>query len=99
MKMFWCWRCKTEIPMLDEQEYSQVVAHLDLGGNLGQRFESALEEYKSITGFPETNANAVFHHRLSLYGPPCAHCGKPLRTPQAKLCGSCMKPVEGKAQL
>lgn len=45
--------------------------------------------YEEITGFRETNANALFHHRLSLYGPPCRVCGKPLRTPQATYCPMC----------
>ena len=45
--------------------------------------------YEEITGFPESNANALFHHRLSLYGPPCHSCGKPLRTPQETYCPMC----------
>lgn len=49
----------------------------------------ALELYHHITGFRETNANALWHHRLSLLGAPCATCGKPLRTPRAKLCAAC----------
>lgn len=49
----------------------------------------ALDPYERMTGMRETNVNAIWHHRLSMYGPPCAHCGKPLRTPQAKLCAAC----------
>jgi hypothetical protein len=49
----------------------------------------ACEIFEEITGFRETNANAIFHHRLSLYGPPCHVCGKLLRTPQANYCVMC----------
>lgn len=24
MKLMWCWRCKEEVPMLDDEEYSKV---------------------------------------------------------------------------
>jgi hypothetical protein len=54
--------------------------------------QDALALYRRFTGFDETNANALWHHRLSLYGPPCAVFDKPLRTPAAKHCAECGEP-------
>ena len=51
--------------------------------------QTALELYHQFTGFSETNPDAIWHHRLSIYGPPCSACGKPLRTPQASFCAAC----------
>ena len=25
MKLLWCWRCKAEMPMLDEEEFADVM--------------------------------------------------------------------------
>ncbi|WP_386066312.1 hypothetical protein ACFJIW_17465 [Tahibacter sp. UC22_41] len=50
---------------------------------------SARDKYRELTGFEETNVNALYHHRASLYGPPCTACGKPLRTPRASFCAAC----------
>ncbi len=84
--------------MLDEEEFQRVTSLRNRsGGSFKEMFGALLEEYGRITGYRETNGNAVFHHRLAMYGPPCAKCGKPLRTPKAKLCGSCMAPVDSKA--
>jgi len=82
--------------MLDEAEFGLVASKRAAAGegNSGSgRFGAALAEYERITGYRETNFAAIWHHRLALYGPPCKSCGKPLRTPQAKLCGNCMTPV------
>ena len=59
-----------------------------------ERFAPMLSRYEAMTSYTETNANAVMHRRLSLYGPPCSRCGKPLRKPMAKICGSCMASME-----
>ena len=66
--------------MLDDEEFGRVTSFrpADVGG-LHERFASMLAEYEKITGFRETNPNAVFHHRLSDYGLPCRFCGRPLR--------------------
>jgi hypothetical protein len=48
-----------------------------------------LEMYRLLTGFPETVPAAVAHHVISMYGPPCPRCTKPLRTPKAKFCAAC----------
>lgn len=103
MRMLWCWRCKMDVPMLDDEEFARVAdlyraAFLPRSAaeapsakprSIEERFRPMREEYERLTGFHETNANAVMHHRLSQYGPPCAHCGKPLRTPQARHCAAC----------
>ena len=57
--------------------------------NLKERFVPALDAYFRITGFRESNPSALWHHRLSLYGPPCPGCGRPFRTPRAQLCAAC----------
>ena len=57
----------------------------------------ALELHFAMTGMRETNVDALWHHRASLYGPPCTQCGKPLRTPRAKLraaCGADVRPAD-----
>src|SRR5262245_1999725 len=105
MKMLWCWRCQMDIPMLDEVEFEQVAsvmrgcwsaakqqreAHtLPVEQIHATLFAPALAEYRRLTGFDETNHVALYHHRISLYGPPCTSCGKPMRTPAAQRCAAC----------
>lgn len=82
--------------MLDDDEFKRALSLKGTGtGDLWQRqFGPVLEEYQQITGFHETNINAFYHHVASYYGPPCGTCGKPLRTPKARLCVACGHPRE-----
>lgn len=50
---------------------------------------AALDKYRELTGFNETNVAALWHHYAGIYGPDCVSCGKPLRTPRASFCAAC----------
>lgn len=106
MKMMWCWRCKSDMPMLDEEEYARIHqlfgeamkgdgAYREKHGlsmsqlSMDERFRPVVKEYERLTGVAGLHHNTIMHHRMFLFGPPCGNCGKPLRTPNAKLCVSC----------
>ncbi len=102
----WCWRCKQEMPMLDEDEYRKItdiyyqcirtVKEYRKENNatlaespVDKLFEPVRIEYENLTGTANCHHNAIMHHRISIYGEPCISCGKPSRTPRAKMCASC----------
>jgi hypothetical protein len=118
MRVLWCWRCRMDVPMVDDDEWEVLMrAHVasndplhalailneearrrglapvppvpDDAGLIARRLHHLLAGYALFTGVEETVPNAVWHHRASQYGPPCEHCGKPLRTPQARWCPAC----------
>ena len=105
MKILWCWRCKADVTMLEEDEYRRVVMDRtaiseylkDPTQNMGQLkvewFQRMCDGYEAITGVRESASSNVFHHRLADYGPPCSNCGKPLRTARAKFCAACGHPA------
>jgi len=58
----------------------------------------AVERYVELTGEDVgTNPNywwyVVLKHRLSEIGCPCRECGRPLRTPRARVCANCGWPL------
>src|SRR5579862_8786581 len=70
MKMLWCWRCKAEMAMLDEEEFLLVTsARYGINGEgfIEKRTNALLQAYELVTGVRETNAAAIFHHRLALW--------------------------------
>ena len=107
MRALYCWRCRCEMPMLDETEYALFInevflkpSRLDMDKSPAESLRiweearrRALDLYFRLTGLQETNVWAIYHHRLSIYGPPCNWCGKPLRTPKAKICAACWTPI------
>jgi rRNA maturation endonuclease Nob1 len=50
---------------------------------------AARDKVLELTGCFESDANAIWHHRLSDYGPPCRACGRLLRTKRARVCAAC----------
>lgn len=96
MKTLWCWRCQTDLPMLDEDEYTQAallyangMKNREASGDRQERFKELLDFYFALTGYRETEPNAILHHRIAHYGPPCEKCGKPYRTNEAVFCAAC----------
>lgn len=94
MKILWCWRCKQEVPMLDDEEYRKAYELMGegmkaSGGTMEERFKKLTDFHEELTGIRITNPNVIMHHRISSYGPPCENCGKPYRTPFASFCPAC----------
>ncbi len=111
MKILWCWRCRQDMPMLDEDEYRAVAVLYSActrevktfrqvhDALLSQTpvydlFEPVRQAYERMTGMTNCHQDAIMHHRISIYGPPCCVCGKPLRTPLARFCVACGESVQ-----
>lgn len=104
-KTYYCWRCKTEIPMLDDREWEEIepLARQDIGEIKSYRMEThasvkeaidtlphrSCERYFQLTGHRERDPNNLWHHHLSHHGPECPACGHLLRTPRASFCANC----------
>lgn len=85
--------------MLDEAEFEEVSSLYRAAFRSEKPKEPTLEAlfapvsqaYERLTGYAGCHPNAVMHHRIAQYGPPCTACGKPLRTPEARYCAACGK--------
>jgi predicted Zn-ribbon and HTH transcriptional regulator len=94
-----------DIPMLTESEWDEVhpllIARIKAIQTYRSEHNASLKEaiknikdeackkYEEITGFHETNAEAIWHHRLSEHGPECTNCGFLLRSKNASYCANC----------
>lgn len=101
MKIMYCWRCKQDVPMLDDDEYEEIYKlygecfyNRDKSKTIDERFQPVSDEYERMTGVANCHYNAIMHHKISRYGEPCSQCGKPLRTPQASYCVYCGKKAQ-----
>ncbi len=105
-QIIYCWRCRADVPMLEEHEWEVVAPHLSNAIEQIKKYrqehkcslavaraqgygQEALRVYEQLTGYCETNADALWHHRVNQYGPRCEACGKPYRTPSAVYCVAC----------
>lgn len=77
-----------DVPMLEETDWQQIGPLMSQASNPAVA-ERALDLYYRLTGFRETNINAIWHHKTNEHGPPCRECGKPLRTDRASFCAAC----------
>ncbi|HEY2583729.1 MAG TPA: hypothetical protein VGI43_18105 [Mucilaginibacter sp.] len=91
MRVLWCWKCKMNVPMLDDEEFGKAKELYDLGlkSTSPDRFTALLDYYNELTGFGETEAEEIMHHQISQYGPICENCGKPYRTQTSTFCTAC----------
>jgi hypothetical protein len=76
------------------KEYRRAHETLLKDTPLHELYGPVCTQYERITGVKESDHDEIMKHRISLYGPPCKNCQKPLRTPRAKICGACMFPVQ-----
>ena len=98
-------KLKRELPLLSDEEYHPIeqalagrvkrIKEYRLQHNVSledakqHSCDDTLEYYEDLTGFRLSDADELYWVRLSRYGWICPQCGKPFRTPRAKLCAEC----------
>jgi hypothetical protein len=100
MEMHYCWRCKKELPFLDELEFGVISPLLGIKLDI---YLSPIENddeiellkripvdiFESITGYRLQCRSDIHHHRLSAVGSSCKGCDHLLRTHKASFCANC----------
>jgi ribosomal protein L37E len=83
VQMLWCWRCKSEVPMVDEKEWNALLRK--------RRDAPVLREYERLTGGKGglKAKKQMLAHRRSNYGEACPRCGRLFRTPRVRFCAKC----------
>jgi hypothetical protein len=98
-------KLKRKLPLLSDAEYHPIeqalaerikrikeyrLQHLaSLEDAKRHSCDDALDYYEDLTGVRLFAVDELYWVRLSRYGRICPQCGKPLRTPKAKLCAEC----------
>lgn len=94
-----------DVPMLTDEEYEPLANVLtdrvreiqayrqkhqcSLAEAQTKVSSEAMDLYERVAGCRLDHPEMLYAVRLSDYGRPCPKCGKPFRTPQAKLCAEC----------
>ena|ERR1700687_860912 len=94
-----------ELPLLSEEEYQPIEEALrkriqgikeyraehgvSLPDAKARSLDDVMDYYVRLGGVRLSNPDDLHWVRLSRYGRVCPQCGKPFRTPRAKLCAEC----------
>lgn len=105
MNNYYCWRCKTEMPFLDEEEWKEIEPLLkqsieaiksyrelndcDLKTAKLEVTDVTSIKFETITGVKGISFETISHHRLSDWGEECPKCSHLFRSPKAKFCTNC----------
>ena len=105
MEMHYCWRCKCDVPMLDDVEsdifeplIKQQLENIkiyrakhecSISEAIGKIDKPATDKYLQITGYQENDCTEIAKHQLKKFGIQCPSCARLLRTPNATICAEC----------
>lgn len=71
------------------QQYRRTHPHSSLTEAAEHCCDDALDFYEKLSGVRLARPDDLYWVQLSRYGRLCPNCGKPFRTPRAKLCVEC----------